>query len=172
MKKIILSGICLFIICVAKLSAQAAGDKKGWPSAERTAFISECVKTAKANMSEDSARSYCYCMQEKVEKKYPTIEEASKITAADMQSEVWQKEIRNCMTSNSQWTSVDRSGFVTECVNAAKGNMTEQKAKSYCECMLFKVEKKYPNPTDAGEITDETMKSPEWKKMIKDCFEF
>ena len=48
-------------------------------------------------MSEDSARFCCYCMQEKVERKYPTIEEASKISGNDMQSPEWKKILQGCL---------------------------------------------------------------------------
>jgi hypothetical protein len=50
--------------------------------------------------------------------------------------------------------------------------MTGEKAKNYCECMMFKVEKKYPSPADAGTITKEDLQSPEWKKIIQSCLDF
>jgi hypothetical protein len=173
MKKIVLYSL-ISTLFLSKSFAQEAGEpkKQGWPSVERYAFITECIKTAKVSLSEDSARYYCYCMQEKIEKKYPLIEEAGKITAADMQSPEWKKDIQSCITGASTWSSKDRSGFLEECVGAAKDGMSEQKAKGYCECMLFKIEKKYPNPNDAAGITEETMKSPEWKKMVQDCLDF
>lgn len=174
MKKIIAFYLLVSILFVSNSFAQEDGEpkKKGWPSAERYAFVSECIKTAKAGMSEDSARSYCYCMQEKVEKKYPTIEEAGKITEADMQSPEWQKDIKDCLTPASTWSYKDRSDFLSECIKSAKDGIGEGKAKNYCECMLFKIEKKYPNPRDAEGITDETLQLPDWKKMIQDCLDF
>ena len=122
-------------------------------------------------MSEDSARAYCYCMQFKIEAKFPTIEEAGKITAADMDSPEWKKEIRSCL-GTATWDSANRADFVSECITEAKKNIGEQKAKTYCECMLFKVEMKYPNAGDAGKLTEATFKSAEWKKLIQDCVDF
>ena len=173
MKKIVFYSL-VSILFLSKSFAQEAGEpkKKGWPSVERNAFITECIKTAKAGMSEDSAKSYCYCMLEKIEKKYPTIEEAGKITDADMQSAEWQKDVKDCLASISKWSAIDRSVFLSECVKSAKTGMNEEKAKSYCDCMMFKIEKKYPNPNDAADITEETLKSPEWKKMVQDCLDF
>lgn len=173
MKKIVFYSL-ISILFLSKSFAQEAGEpgKKGWPSVERYAFITECVKSAKIGMSEDSARSYCYCMLEKIEKKYPTIEEAGKITDADMQSAEWQKDIKDCLASISKWSAIDRSDFLSECVKSAKTGMSEEKAKNYCECMMFKIEKKYPNPGDAAGITEETLKSPEWKKIVQDCLDF
>lgn len=176
MKKLLLSILLLSTFFISKSFAQAAGEpveKKGWPSSERADFIRECIKTAKVNMGEDSARSYCYCMQEKVEKKYPTIEAAGKITSADMQSPGWQKDIKDCIASSGTWPTIERKAFITECVKSATaGGLTEDKAKSYCSCMLFKIEKKFPNAADAGSITEETLQTPEFKKMLKDCLEF
>ncbi len=115
MKKIVLYSL-ISILFLSKSFAQEAGEpgKKGWPSVERYSFIAECIKSAKVGMSEDSARSYCYCMLEKIETKYPTIEEAGKITDADMQSAEWQKDIKDCLASISKWSAIDRSDFLSE----------------------------------------------------------
>jgi hypothetical protein len=172
MRKIIIPYLLFSALFINKAFVQEAGEKKGWPSVERSAFIIECIKSAKVNMSEDSARSYCYCMQEKIEKKYPAIEDVAKLSAADMQSPEWQKEIKNCLTGISAWSATDRSDFLSECIASAKAGMTEEKAKNYCQCMMFKVEKKYPSPADAGNLTKEDLQSPEWKKIIQSCLEF
>ena len=172
MKKGLLSSLFVSILFVYKIFAQDTTGKKGWPSSERYTFIAECIKTARAGMSDDSARSYCYCMQEKIEKKYPTTEEAEKLTSADLQTPEWKKEIQSCLAPESKWSSKDRSDFLSECVKSAKASISEDKAKNYCECMLFKIEKKFHNPRDADTITDELLQSPEWKKMAKDCLNF
>ena len=169
MKKLLLP---LFSICLLYVHTASAQEKKGWPSNERYSFISECLRTAKASLNEDSARFYCYCMQEKLELKFPAIEDASKLTAADLASPEWRKEIQSCRTGIGQWSSKDRSDFLNDCIDAAKGRLGDAKARSYCECMLFKTEKKYPDPAEAAMITEEIMQSPEWKKMIKDCLDF
>ncbi len=150
--------------------AQTTGEKKGWPSNERTTFITECINTAKKNMSSDSARHYCYCMQEKMETKYPDIADANKVTAKDLASPEWVKEIRSCI--GGTWSAKDREEFVSSCVNSAKASLGETKAKSYCECMMFKIEKLYPNATDAAKITAEDFKTDSWQKLIKGCLDF
>lgn len=118
-------------------------------------------------MSVDSARHYCTCMLEKVEKMYPVAADAAKITAADFETPTWKKMIRECLTG--QWGSKDRSDFMTNCVDAAKASLGESKAQSYCECMLYKVEKAYPIAADAGKLTAEVLAQPEWKKKVLDC---
>lgn len=84
MKKILFS--CLVLLFSTQVIKAQNGERKGWPSAERRGFLSECINAAKAGMSEDSARFYCWCMQEKVEKKYPTVEDAAKLTAEEMET--------------------------------------------------------------------------------------
>ncbi len=171
MKKIQLTCLFISILFISNSFAQTTGEKKGWPSVERYAFISECIKTAQENMSEDSARFYCYCMQEKIEIKYPTIDEAAKITEADMESADWQKDIKSCL--GGFWTNKDRAPFLTTCIESAqKGGLTEEKSKNYCECMLFKIENIYPNPVDAIVLTPEKLATPEWKKIIQSCLDF
>ena len=68
-------------------------------------------------MSEDSARFYCYCMQEKIESKYPTVEVASKITEEDMNSAAWQKDIKGCL--GGTWGSDEREAFISSCIESA-----------------------------------------------------
>lgn len=162
--------VLLFCFFVTSVVAQTAGEKKGWPSSERHSFITECIGTAKKNMSDDSARSYCYCMQEKMEAKYPDIADASKITAKDLASPEWVKEIKSCI--GSTWSKKDHEEFVTSCINSAKASLGETKAKNYCECMVFKIEKIYPNATDADKITAEDFKTESWQKLIRGCLDF
>jgi hypothetical protein len=151
--------------------AQQAGENKGWPSAERYSFISSCINTAKSSMSEDSARFYCYCMQEKVEIKYPTIEIAATITEDDMNSPAWQKDIKVCLAGF--WSTEERETFLSNCKSSATaGGISEERSKSYCECMLYKVEVRFPNPLDAEKLTPEVLATPEWKKILKGCLEF
>jgi len=177
MKKLLLSSLFIATVFIGKSFAQAGGEpaaKKGWPPQERADFIRECIKTATANMGVDSARSYCYCMQEKVERKFPTMEEVGKIKDEDMQTPSWQKDIRDCIASSKGWSSTDRSDFIRECENSAvKSGLAADKANSYCGCMLFKIEKKYPDVGEASKnLTPEKMETPEFKKMLKECLEF
>ncbi len=171
MKKLLFAHLVISLLFINKSFAQEAGERKGWPSIERYSFISECIREAKAGYSEDTARFYCYCMQERVETKYPGIEEAAKISEADMQSETWKKDIRSCL--GGFWGTSEREAFLTECMGSAqKAGVSEEKSKTYCECMLYKVEIKFPNPIDAGELTEEKLNSPEWKKIIQGCLDF
>lgn len=169
MKKNIPLLIISLLLAAGKLFAQT-GENKGWPSADRYSFISECIKTAKTAFSLDSARFYCYCMQEKVEARYPKAEDVDSLTEETMNSPEWQKEIQNCL--RGFWGTKDRDTFLSECIVAAMEGLDAEKAKNYCECMLFKVELKYPNPEDAGTISEEDMKSPEWQKIIQGCLKF
>lgn len=150
--------------------ANPVGETKRWSSEERFAFISECIKEAKLGMSEDSARFYCYCMQEKIEKKYPDPEDAAKITEGEMESEEFQKMVMDCL--GGTWDTENREVFISECVKKASTNLGEEKAKTYCECMQFKIEKAYPDPKDINELTAEKLASPEWKKVVKGCLDF
>ena len=172
MKKIVIIFIVSSILFISKSFSQDTTATIGWPSSERTGFINECVKSAKTGLSEDSSKSYCYCMLEKMETKYPNVDDAAKVTDADLASPEWQAEMDKCLSSGSLWTPKDYSAFLSECTGAAKESMGEVKSKSYCECMMFKLESKYPNPVDAGAITDEALQSPEWQKEIKRCLGF
>jgi hypothetical protein len=145
----------------------AFGQKSNWTPKDRTDFLTECVKAAKAGMSVDSARNYCYCMLEKIEVKYPLTEDAAKISEADLMSPDWQKQVRECLVSN--WTSAQRESFLNDCIKEAKKGISEDKALTYCDCMLFKVERKYPSHAEAQKLTAEELAKPHWKKEIVGC---
>ncbi|HMU47747.1 MAG TPA: hypothetical protein PKC72_15355 [Chitinophagaceae bacterium] len=168
LKKILITG--LLPVFFAGIVAAQTGEKKRWPSSERYSFIAECINSAKPALSQDTARFYCYCMLEKVEGKYPDIAEASKITDDELAKPEWQKEIVECLSGT--WTSEGREAFLSNCVRVATENVGEKKAQTYCECMLYKIERMYPSEEDAAKITEEDLTSEFWKKMVKDCMEF
>lgn len=121
-------------------------------------------------MSSDSARDYCHCMQAKLEKKFPDVLDIEK--GLDLNSPEMKSNIQDCLKSGSTWTAKDRTDFLNECVGAARASLGEDKAKRYCACSLYKIERKYPDPAQAAEITEEVMASPDFKKMIQACLEF
>ncbi len=66
--------------------------------------------------------------------------------------------------NSSGWPQKERDAFSENCVKGASAGMGEDKAKSYCSCMLGKVEVKYPDPADATKLDVATM-----TEMAKDC---
>lgn len=169
MKKLtIVIAACLF---VAAAHAQTSGEKKGWPSNERHAFVTECIKEARAGMSEDSARFYCFCMQEIVEAKYPTVDDAAKITEEDVQSEAWKKDVIACL--GGTWNTEERVAFISNCKTALEKNESAKGiSEFYCECMQYKMEKNYPDPAEAAKLADDIFSTPKWKKIVADCGAF
>jgi hypothetical protein len=172
MKKKFFLPITILCFCISSVWGQDnASDsvKNSWGHADRTEFISACIKVAQPSMGTDSARYYCYCMQSKVEAKFPDPVQADKLTKDDFSSAEWKKEIKACL-SGGTWTKLDREEFVSNCIRTAKeGGLSETKAKNYCECMQFKVEKRYPNADDLTKVTNDDFKSEYWQKLIASC---
>jgi hypothetical protein len=54
------------------------------------------------------------------------------------------------------WTAKDREGFLGGCIGASRKDMLEEEARSYCLCMLQKVENRYPNANDAKYLRQDT----------------
>lgn len=166
MKKIAtLFSILFIVIC----SFSQTNQKKEWSSATRQDFIRECIKNATAALSADTARFYCYCMQEKMEAKYPDTLEAAKVTAEELAKPEWKKEIAECLYGS--WSKKDRNEFINSCREQAK-SLGSERAKNYCECMQFKMEKIFPDVNDAAKLTGEDLKSEYWQKIIKNCLNF
>ena len=172
MNKKILFSITILCFCISSVWGQGnATDsaKKSWGQADRSEFISACVNTAKTSMSTDSARYYCYCMQSRVEAKFADPLEAGKLTKDDFNTVEWQKEIKACL-GGGIWTKKEREEFISNCVSSAKKNgLSETKAKNYCECTQFKVEKRYPNTADLDKITEDDLKSDLCTKLMANC---
>ncbi len=157
--------ILLCLIAFSMHSAKAQESK--WSYKDRTDFIRSCTETAQASISLDSAKFYCYCMLGKMEKKFPEPEKALTVTEEEMNSPEWKKMARDCIGQN--WSNEYRNGFMYSCIESAKPNIGEEDARSYCECMMFKIENKLPNSADADKISAETLQQPDWQKLILSC---
>lgn len=120
-------------------------------------------------MSADTAKFYCYCMQEKVEQMYPDTTDANRLTTQELSKPEWKKNINACLSGT--WPSTERDAFLKSCIEQAH-NLGEQKARNYCECMLYKMEKLYPNVEDASKVKPEDLKSEAWQKILKWCLNF
>jgi hypothetical protein len=185
--------VLLFVITTLIFSCNA---NRSWTAADRSKFVKDCTKEASKGgaMTEEQAKTYCDCMQPKIEAKYPTVAEANKLKAADMQTAEWLDEARKClgmgnindnegsnpvdntsMDNNTTgdnadgWTSAERARFVEDCYSEAKAGMGEDKARSYCECMQPKLEAKYRSFAAANNITQAELQSEEWLKEVRAC---
>lgn len=156
--------ILLLLTCF--MTMQLFAQESNWTSKDRNDFVVECVKAAKAGMSEDSAKYYCYCMLTKIEAKYPDTKDAATISEADMASPEWRKMIESCL--GKYWTNDQRNEFMFSCTSAAT-QLGEENAKYYCECMMYKIENKYHSYAEASKITAQTLQKPEWQKLIRSC---
>ena len=67
-------------------------------------------------------------------------------------------------TDSRGWSSSDRSQFMNTCVSESQRNLSESQARSYCSCMMGKLEKKYPNSDDAKNLTQSDL-----LQMAQDC---
>jgi hypothetical protein len=124
----------------------------GWSAEEKTVFLDACIK--EMNWSKDSSAMYCSCMLSKIEKLYPTA-----IASEKMTQEKALELAKECLTGGepSRWTAKERTEFATQCEATASKSLGADKAKSYCSCMLVKIEKQFPNPVDVAEMTQETV---------------
>ena len=64
------------------------------------------------------------------------------------------------------WTKAEQDLFRESCVVNSKEGLGEQRSRQYCDCMLRKVESKYPDSNEAGKLT-----LTETQEMKKSCLE-
>lgn len=149
------------------LAQNTGAGNSNWTNKDRLAFVAACITESAGKFSRDSAAHLCYCIQERVEAKYPTVTAATALGDSTFFSAEWQQKIRECFGG---WSSTDRNDFVTNCIATAKDHIGEVKARNYCECMLYKVEKKYPvAAVAANALTPDELAKPEWKQAVNDC---
>lgn len=69
-------------------------------------------------------------------------------------------------SDKGSWTQIEKDAFIKTCIPQAQqsGNMDAARAKEYCECMLGKVEEKYPKALEAAGLT-----ATEATTMAQEC---
>lgn len=89
---ILLLSVSLFAAC------KSGNDGKSWPAKDKNDFITSCEREAtNGGLEKAQAVSYCNCMQVKMEKLYPKIKDAAKVTAAELQTPAMQEMIKDCL---------------------------------------------------------------------------
>jgi hypothetical protein len=59
-------------------------ENTSWNETSRKTFIDKCVEGSTKNMGADKANSYCSCMLEKIQAKYPVADSSANMTMAQM----------------------------------------------------------------------------------------
>ncbi|HJW17116.1 MAG TPA: hypothetical protein VJ499_08345 [Flavisolibacter sp.] len=54
------------------------------------------------------------------------------------------------------WTKADEQQFTGGCLKGAFKDMDSTKARSYCDCMLQQLKKRYPNASDLKYVKTDT----------------
>jgi hypothetical protein len=141
--------------------------KNGWSVAERNDFINTCTQAAAVNMGQAKAKSYCTCMQQKLEAKYPNSQNANKALNAPgaMQTPEMTAMVQGCLNDGNVNTNNNNTGGgILGGVNNNNNNnnmggtgawskededkwmnicATNPNNRELCSCVLQKLEKKY-----------------------------
>ena len=132
-----------------------------WSKNFKKAFITDCITKASEKVDASKAFSYCDCLTDKVELKFPDENEVSeKFTNVDeeninedcpgvkgMKSIV---AVKSVLTTN--WSSQDKEQFTKECILNVKKNLGAS-AGEYCSCMLSKIITVHPDVKDVENVT-------------------
>ena len=145
----------------------------GWSKTYRDKFVQGCVTKASEKVSQSEAYSYCSCMAVKVEAKYPNENDVdARLTASDIESmrtgclsNSNQSNSSNDNSNNSQnWSTSDQREFMDNCTPGASKTLGTSAATDYCDCMLRKLMKEYPNSKDVGGVSSAHMSA-----LANDC---
>ncbi len=82
-------------------TSSTSSSSAGWSRKDELEFVNNCVGAAeKGGMEYLDAQSYCDCMQYKLEKLYPDVRDASRLTDADFATPSMKKMIKSCLPGN------------------------------------------------------------------------
>lgn len=74
-------------------------------------------------------------------------------------------DLKNNSNSSGSWSQAYRSKFVQDCITKASESVGQADATSYCNCMVVKVEAKYPNEN----LVDASLTSADITTMRVGC---
>src|ERR1035437_6749795 len=138
-----------------------------WSKACLSKNLSDCITRASNRLSASQAYTYSDCMLDKIQQKYPnendaetkfTKEELVPIDAACLPADVNKNNSNDNQTNNNnqnnsnysrQWSTSEQNEFLDGCTPGASKSLGDG-ANVYCNCMLQKLMKEYPNLQDAG----------------------
>ena len=148
-------------------------NNSGWSKTYRDKFVQGCVNKATEKVSESEAFSYCNCMAAKVEAKYPNETDVdSRLTSSDIEnmktgclSNSTQSNPQynnpnnnpNDNTNSQNWSMADQREFMDNCTPGASKTLGTGPATNYCDCMMKKLMKEYPNSKDVGNVSSTHM---------------
>ena len=150
-----------------------------WSKEYRDKFLQGCISKASEKVSAADAFSYCNCMAQKVEAKYPVETEVdNKLSEADIESmragclpstsnqtSPSNNQSNNNTYNNSRgWSASDQREFMDNCTPGASKSLGTSAATDYCSCMMQKLMVEYPDSKDAGNATKSHM-----SELAADC---
>ena len=136
----------------------SCSEHKGWTESDKRSFIKKCIADNKTAIGEDKVNKYCACMQEKAQQlheNYSDIDRLSMSENLDMSNE--------CAPRG--WSKSEENVFMTNCTESFISNGGDTaKATPYCDCMMRKIQVKYPDVTKTGSIPNEEINA-----MAEEC---
>ncbi len=89
----------LIVLALFAASSFGCNNSKGWTKTEREKFVSDCVAEAEKTINNSAAKSYCSCMQPKIESKYPSYADANTKGQEELTTDEWKAEVTKCLES-------------------------------------------------------------------------
>ncbi|MEQ1678205.1 MAG: hypothetical protein ABL876_15990 [Chitinophagaceae bacterium] len=132
-----------------------------WSSSDIRSFNSQCMQSMEGN--EELANKICPCALEKFQKKYSSLADMDKNSSEAEGKRIGEecaatiKGTNNNQGNNatSNWPESEKNSFLTNCeAKAVEGGGSRSVARSYCQCILNKLEAFYPDMNDVAKMTE------------------
>lgn len=155
--------------CNSKSQSSKIGDigsaGSGWTKNYRNNFLQDCIGKASKTVSPSEAFTYCNCMTEKVEAKYP---DEMDVDAKLLNTDIAAMK-QDCLASNSKkaiqqkdeadnsnsqgWSDSDQRVFIDNCIPTVNKTLGTSGAAGYCDCLLKKLMQEYPDSKDVDKAS-------------------
>ena len=131
-----------------------------WSKKFRDKLTQECITKVSETVSATEAFRYCNCLTIKVEAKYPDEDEVqSNLSQADIESMkpdcLALTSVQNDRSAGNSpgWSAEDQREWMDNCTPEAGKTLGRAAANDYCDCVMKKMMKEYPDAKDVGSVS-------------------
>ena len=147
----------------------------GWSKEFLSKNLKDCISKAGNTMAAADAYSYCDCMMNKIQKKYPkendagtkfTKEELAVFRNACLPSPITQnnKKSKPVNSVAVTWSAADQTQFMDNCRPRVIKVLGAGGANNYCDCIMKKLIQEYPDSKEVDKVSEAHL-----KKLASDC---
>ncbi|HYC40261.1 MAG TPA: hypothetical protein VEB63_07210 [Chitinophagaceae bacterium] len=139
------------LVLVFSLAVLSCNEQRGWTEDNKLSYIQSCISDNRGIYGAEQVKGYCDCVQSRVQRNFPDYRDVEKISMAENS-----RIADSCAPKG--WSKDEEAIFMETCSDKRVSMGDErQVAVRYCDCMMRKIQSKYPNILTTTNIPNEEM---------------